>query len=70
MFRFITMGQARDKKLPYHYIMTGDFPVADDILIDRIAAWSDEVEMKIYSTPGFLYFETKEDRLNFRLRWC
>ena len=67
MFRYITMGQARDLKTsPYHYVGWND----DSPQIELIAMWSDEVEMKIYSTPGFLYFENKEDLLNFRLRWC
>ncbi len=77
MFRHITMGQARKLRgAPYQYL--GDDDDDDGSLhlvtsiyqIDEIAAWSDEVGMKIMYTPGFLYFENPEDRLNFRLRWC
>lgn len=66
MLRHITLQQVRDLGVvPYHYI---DFEWK--LTLENIANWSDEVEMKIYYTPEFLYFETSEDRLNFRLRWC
>ena len=72
------MGQARKlRSAPYQYIGNDDDDgtgslrlVTSTYQIDEIAAWSDEVGMKIMYTPGFLYFENREDRLNFRLRWC
>ncbi len=69
MFRHITQGQARIRKNAGHcYQWVGDH--FQQTRIDEIAEWSDEVEMKIFSTPGFFYFENAEDRLNFRMRWC
>lgn len=72
MLRYITMGQARERIIEgYCYQYVG---AENDIFyqnsINKIAEWSDDVEISIYSTPGFFYFENKEDLLNFRLRWC
>ena len=72
MFRHITMGQARDrlnKGYCYQYVGANDDNFYQ-INLDKIAEWSDEVEMKIFTTPGFFYFDSHEDMLNFRLRWC
>lgn len=69
MFRNITIEQARKLgRIPYHYV--GNYLIWNEVELKAIIKWSDEVEMKIFYTPGFLYFENKEDRLNFRLKWC
>lgn len=65
------MQQARAlNKAPYEYIGNPHGEEDYTYKLDEIAVWSDEVSMRIFCTPGFLYFDNSEDRLNFRLRWC
>ena len=73
MFSHITIWQARQRtEEGYCYQYIGDPNEREDTAyqIDEIANWSDEVEMTIFCTPGFFYFESSEDQLNFRLQWC
>lgn len=62
-----------DNLIPFSYFYLGYARPGLEgpyVSLNEISAWSDKVEINLWYSAGYLYFECKEDLLSFQLKWC